>query len=94
MILSKYRLLDLILGNERNDGYSLKRNPSISPIMRSELRFFPGALLVSGSYVGSDNQAPADSTFLAEALYTKSKLGTWTTVSAKTHETRSRNARM
>lgn len=70
VILSKYRLLDLILGNERNDGYSLKRNPSISPIMRSELRFFPGALLVSGSYVGSDNQAPADSTFLAEALYT------------------------
>jgi hypothetical protein len=38
--------------------------------MRSELRYFGGALLVSGSYVGSDNQAPADSTFLAEALYT------------------------
>ena len=68
--LSKYRLLDLILGNQRNDGYSLKRAPSISPIMRSELRYFGGALLVSGSYVGSDNQAPADSTFLAEALYT------------------------
>ena len=68
--LSKYRLLDLILGNQRNDGYSLKRTPSISPIMRSELRYFGGALLVSGSYVGSDNQAPADSTFLAEALYT------------------------
>ena len=68
--LSKYRLLDLILGNQRNDGYSLKRTPSISPIMRSELRYFGGALLVSGSYVGSDNQAPADSTFLAETLYT------------------------
>ena len=68
--LSKYRLLDLILGNQRNDGYSLKRTPSMSPIMRSELRYFGGALLVSGSYVGSDNQAPADSTFLAEALYT------------------------
>lgn len=70
VILSKYRLLDLILGNERNDGYSLKRYPSISPMMRSELRYFNGALLVSGSYVGSDNQAPADSTFLAEVLYT------------------------
>ena len=70
VILSKYRLLDLILGNQRNDSYSLKRAPSISPIMRSELRYFGGALLVSGSYVGSDNQAPADSTFLAEALYT------------------------
>ena len=70
VILSKYRLLDLILGNERNDGYSLKRNPSISAMMRSELRYFSGALLVSGSYVGSDNQAPADSTFLAEVLYT------------------------
>lgn len=70
VILSKYRLLDLILGNERNDGYSLKRYPSISPMMRSELRYFSGSLLVSGSYVGSDNQAPADSTFLAEVLYT------------------------
>lgn len=70
VILSKYRLLDLILGNERNDGYSLKRYPSISPMMRSELRYFNGALLVSGSYVGSDNQASADSTFLAEVLYT------------------------
>ena len=70
VILSKYRLLDLILGNERNDGYSLKRNPSISTMMRSELRYFSGALLVSGSYVGSDNQASADSTFLAEVLYT------------------------
>ena len=70
VILSRYRLLDLILGNERNDGYSLKRYPSISPMMRSELRYFGGALLVSGSYVGSDNLAPADSTFLAEVLYT------------------------
>ena len=70
VILSKYRLLDLILGNERNDGYSLKRYPSISPMMRSELRYFNGALLVSGSYVGSDNQASTDSTFLAEVLYT------------------------
>ena len=70
VILSKYRLLDLILGNERNDGYSLKRYPSISPMMRSELRYFGGALLVSGSYVGSDNLAPADSTFLAEVIPT------------------------
>ena len=70
VVLSKYRLLDLILGNERNDGYSLRKYPSISPMMRSELRYFNGALLVSGSYVGSDNQASADSTFLAEVLYT------------------------
>lgn len=70
VMLSRYRLMDLILGNERNDGYSLKRYPSISPMMKSELRYFNGALLVSGSYVGSDNQTPADSTFLAEVLYT------------------------
>ena len=70
VMLSRYRLLDLILGNERNDGYSLKRYPSISPMMKSELRYFNGALLVSGSFVGSDNQTPADSTFLAEVLYT------------------------
>ena len=69
VMLSKYRLLDLILGNERNDGYSIKRYPSLPTRLKNELRYFNGALLVSGSYVGSDNQAPADSSFIAEVLY-------------------------
>ena len=70
VMLSKYRLLDLILGNERNDGYSMKRYPSLPTRLKNELRYFNGALIVSGSYVGSDNQAPADSTFMADVLYT------------------------
>ena len=40
------------------------------PRIKSRSLYFGGALLVSGSYVGSDNQASADSTFLAEVLYT------------------------
>ena len=70
VMLSRYRLLDLILGNERNDGYSIKRYPSLPTRLKNELRYFNGALIVSGSYVGSDNQAPADSAFMAEVLYT------------------------
>lgn len=69
IVLSKYRLVDLILGNERNDGYSLKRYPSLPERIRTELRYFNGGLIVSGSYVGSDNKSPADSTFLADVLY-------------------------
>ncbi len=69
LMLSKYRLVDLILGNERNDGYSMKRYPSLPVRVRNELRYFNGGILVSGSYVGSDNKAPADSTFLADVLY-------------------------
>ena len=40
VMLSRYRLLDLILGNERNDGYSLKRYPSISPMMKVGTEIF------------------------------------------------------
>ena len=69
IILSKYRLLDLILGNERNDGYSLQRYPSLPNKLKNEMRYFSGAMIVSGSYVGSDNQSPADSAFVAEVLY-------------------------
>lgn len=66
--LSRFQLIDLILGNERNDGYSLKKYQTFTPAIKEKLRYFSSPLIVSGSYVGSDNQSAADSTFVADAL--------------------------
>ena len=68
---TQYNMLDLILGLERNDGYSLRHYQTFSPMLKEHLRLFAshgGALLVSGSYVGSDMQMPADRRFLEDVL--------------------------
>ena len=52
--LSRYPIIDLLLGNERNDGHSLKPYKTISKQMRGQLRGYKGRLFVSGSYVASD----------------------------------------
>lgn len=67
--LSNYELVDLILGNERDDGYSLKQYMTFPVMLRNALASFKGGLMVSGSYVGSDNTSPSDSAFIAELLH-------------------------
>ncbi len=69
--LSDYRMIDLILGNERNDGHSLGKYKTFTPAMQSALRKFTGALLVSGSYVASDNTTDDEKSFLADVLHVK-----------------------
>lgn len=66
--LSHYPLVDLILGNQRYDGYSLKQYKTFSPALRQALHEYKGGLMVSGSYVGSDNLLDADSAFVADVL--------------------------
>ena len=66
-----YEMMDVILGLQRNDGYSLVPYQLMSPIMREHIRLFTkrgGALLVSGAYLGSDMQDPADRSYLADIL--------------------------
>ncbi len=67
--LSDYELVDLILGNERDDGYSLKQYRTFPVTLRNALNSYKGGLMVSGSYIGSDNTSPADSAFIAEVLH-------------------------
>ena len=67
----KYDMMDLILGLEKNDGHSLRPYQALSPMLRQHLQLFTsrgGALLVSGSYVGSDMSMPADRRYLEEVL--------------------------
>ena len=50
-------MMDLILGLEKNDGWSLREYQAFTPMLRQHLQLFTkrgGALLVSGSYIGSD----------------------------------------
>ncbi len=66
-----YALVDLILGQERNDGYSLVRYEAFPKKLRAHLQAHAsqgGALLVSGSYIGRDMPLPADKAFLAALL--------------------------
>ena len=67
----RYNMMDLILGLEKNDGYSLTRYQAFSPMLRRHLQLFTakgGALLVSGSYIGADMTMPGDQRYLEEVL--------------------------
>ena len=67
----KYEMIDLILGLQHKDGYSLIPYQVMTPIMREHIRLFAkkgGVLLVSGAYLGGDMQEPADRRYLADIL--------------------------
>jgi len=68
---TRYQMIDLILGLEKNDGWSLRRSRTFSPMLRQHLQLFTargGALLVSGSYVGTDMMSPKDQAYLRQVL--------------------------
>ena len=74
VIPTKYQMIDLILGLEKNDGWSLRKYRAFSPVMRRHLELFTsrgGALLTSGSYIGADMLMPSDQTFLSKVLKCK-----------------------
>ena len=69
--LDKYRLIDLVLGLECNDGHSLKYYKTFSSMMQKKLRSYAklgGNLFVSGSYIGSDMTSDAERMFLSDVL--------------------------
>lgn len=71
MQLKHYAVIDLILGLERNDGHSLVKYKSMDTELQKQLRSYvaaKGCLLVSGAYIGTDMQEPAEKQFLAEVL--------------------------
>ena len=66
-----YALTDLILGLERNDGYSTVEYHAFSEELRAHLRAYTaqgGNLLVSGSYIGRDSRLPQERKFLEDVL--------------------------
>lgn len=69
--LSKYTLVDLVLGNEKDDGHSLIYYKSFKPSLRQKLSTYlqkHGKLLVSGSYLASDMQDADEQLWLKNYL--------------------------
>ena len=68
---TEYQMMDVILGLEKNDGWSLREYQAFTPMLRQHLQLFTkrgGALLVSGSYIGSDMNTPAERRYLEDIL--------------------------
>ena len=71
MTMDGYALVDLILGLECNDGYSLVKYQALPKALRPHLVAHTaqgGALLVSGAYIGRDMTSEQDKAFLASLL--------------------------
>lgn len=70
--LSDFAAVDIILGNERNDGHSLVPYKTFTKNMRKRLLAYRnsgrGALLISGSYIASDMMEADEREFLRTVL--------------------------
>lgn len=69
--LNEYNIVDLILGLQKNDGYSTRPYPSLTPALCSALQEFTrmrGSLLVSGAYIARDQKQKENADFLRNTL--------------------------
>ena len=77
--LSGYSVVDVLLGNEKNDGYSLRTYKTFPQGFQKQLTKYVsqggGALLCSGSYVVSDMLADSEAQFM-HSLFHSSYGGT------------------
>lgn len=67
----RYELLDIVLGEEKDDGHSLVYYKTFTADLRKALQSYTahgGALLVSGSHIGSDMKKDDEKQFLANVL--------------------------
>lgn len=64
-------MIDIIFGNEKNDGHSLKPYKTFTPQMREAIEAYQsrgGNILVSGSYITSDMSEENEQQWMAERL--------------------------
>lgn len=69
--LNDYHIVDLILGLQKNDGYSTRPYPALTPALCNALQEFTrmrGSLLVSGAYVARDTRQKEGLDFLRHTL--------------------------
>ena len=67
-----YQLLDIIMGAQREDGYSSLRYKTFTPSLQHLLSDFTqkgGSLLVSGAYIGSDMASEEEKMFTQDVLH-------------------------
>lgn len=66
--LENYRVVDIMFGLQKGDGYSLVRYKTFSALLRKALESYMrgnGRVLVSGAYVASDMQLDAERSFMS-----------------------------
>ena len=71
LTLAGYRIVDVALGAQKDDGYSLRPYKTFTPGLCSALEKYTqqgGSLLVSGAYIGSDMMSGEERDFLANTL--------------------------
>ncbi len=69
--LNEYNIVDIILGLQKDDGYSLNKYPSFTPELRNILKEYTrmrGGLLVSGAYMARDQRTTEGLEFLNNTL--------------------------
>lgn len=69
--LNQYHIVDLILGLQKDDGYSSYSYPTFTPVLCNILREYTrmrGRLLVSGAYVARDQKTKENTDFLRNTL--------------------------
>lgn len=69
--LSRYQCVDIALGLQRNDGYSLVNYKTFTPIAQKLIREYAnknGRLIVSGAYVGTDMRDSLEQVFLSDVF--------------------------
>ncbi len=82
----QFKVVDLILGCQRRDGYSLVDRQSIPPALQSRLQRYHergGNMMVSGAYVGLDMTSSADRQFMGNTLGVEHADTAATTATAK-----------
>ena len=66
--LENYRVVDIMFGLQKGDGYSLVRYKTFSALLRKALESYVrgnGRVFVSGAYVASDMQLDAERSFMS-----------------------------
>lgn len=69
VILDKYDCIDIILGLEKDDGYSLNYYKTFSSSFQKKLADYNGNLIVSGAYIGADMRSSREQKFLNDVLH-------------------------
>lgn len=69
IVLNNYDCIDVILGLEKDDGYSLNYYKSFSSSFQKKLTDYNGNMIVSGSYIGTDMKSDKEQQFLNEVLH-------------------------
>lgn len=69
VVLDKYDCIDIILGLEKDDGYSLNYYKTFSSSLQKQLTDYKGNIIVSGAYIGTDMKSNKEQKFLNDVLH-------------------------